>query len=68
VPCRRRNGYDRLEETFHYSQQAEMAMLIPTLERVDGRTVRFTAPDALSAYRTYIATSVIAQRPVVAGS
>jgi D-amino peptidase len=61
------DGPVTVEETFYFSQQADMAMLIPTLERVNGRTVRFTAPDALSAYRTFIATSVIAQHPAVAG-
>jgi D-aminopeptidase len=57
-----------VEETFYFSQQADMVMLIPTLERVDGRTVQFRGANALEAYRTFIATSVIAQHPAVAGS
>ncbi|CAN5818347.1 M55 family metallopeptidase [soil metagenome] len=55
-----------VEETLYYSQQADMVMMIPTLERVDGRTVRYESPTALHAYRTFIATSVIAQHPNVA--
>ena len=56
-----------VEQTLYFSQQADMVMMIPTMERVDGRTVRYESPTALDAYRTFIATSVIAGHPVVAG-
>lgn len=57
-----------VEETLYFSQQADMVMMIRTMERIDGRTVRYESPTALDAYRTFIATSVIAQHPVVAGN
>lgn len=56
-----------VEETLYYSQQADMVMLIPGMERVDGRTVRWESPTALDAYRTFIATALIAGHPAVAG-
>lgn len=56
-----------VEETLYYSQQADMVMMIPGMERLDGRTVRYESPTALDAYKTFIATSVIAQHPNVAG-
>ncbi len=56
-----------VEETLYYSQQADMVMMIPGMERIDGRTVRYESPTALDAYKTFIATSVVAQHPNVAG-
>ncbi|MEZ4523308.1 MAG: M55 family metallopeptidase [Thermomicrobiales bacterium] len=56
-----------VEETLYYSQQADMVMMIQGMERVDGRTIRYESPTALDAYRTFIATSVLAQHPNVAG-
>ena len=56
-----------VEETLYFSQQADMVMMIPGMERVDGRTVRYASPTALDAYKTFIASSVIAQHPSVAG-
>ncbi len=56
-----------VEETLYYSQQADMVMMIPTMERVDGRTVRYQSQSALEAYQTFIATSIVAQHPNVTG-
>ena len=61
------DGPITVEETLYWSQQADMVMMIPGMTRVDGRTVRYTSPTALDAYKTFIATSVIAQHPNVAG-
>jgi D-amino peptidase len=49
----------RLELDLYYSPQADVAALIPTVERLGDRTIAFTAPDALSAYRTFLATYYI---------
>jgi len=38
-----------------------VAALIPTTERLGDRTLAFTSPDALSAYRTFLATYYISQ-------
>jgi D-amino peptidase len=51
----------RMELDFYYSQQADIAALIPTTERIGDRTLAFTAPDALSAYRTFLATYYISR-------
>jgi len=48
-----------IEMDFYFSPQADVAALIPTTERTGDRTVRFTAPDALAAYRTFLATYYI---------
>lgn len=56
-----------VEETLYYSQQADMVMMIPGMERIDGRTVRYESPTALDAYKTFIATAVMAGHPNVAG-
>jgi D-amino peptidase len=56
-----------IEETLYWSQQADMVMMIPTMERVNGRTVRYESQTALDAYQTFIATSVISQHPSVSG-
>jgi D-amino peptidase len=50
-----------IEIDCYYSQQADITALIPTVERTGDRTVRFQAPDALSAYRTFLATYYIAR-------
>jgi len=47
---------------FQASQMADGAMLLPGAERVDGRTIAFSAPDALSAYRTFRAAVALAVR------
>ncbi len=44
---------------FYFSPQADVAALIPTTERTGDRTVEFTSPDALTAYRTFLATYYI---------
>lgn len=46
----------RFELDFYYSVQADVAALIPTVERIGDRTVAFSAPDTLGAYRTFLAT------------
>lgn len=51
----------RLEVDCYYSPQADLAALIPTTERLGDRTVAFTAPDALSAYRTFLATYYVSR-------
>ena len=56
-----------VEETLYWSQQADMVMMIPGMERIDGRTLRYESPTALGAYQTFIATSMIAQHPSVMG-
>ena len=49
----------RLELDLYYSPQADVAALIPTVERLGDRTIAFAAPDPLSAYRTFLATYYI---------
>jgi len=51
----------RLELDFYYSPQADVAALIPTTERLGDRTLAFSAPDALTAYRTFLATYYISR-------
>ncbi|HEY7062968.1 MAG TPA: M55 family metallopeptidase, partial [Chloroflexota bacterium] len=51
----------RLELDFYYSPQADIAALIPTTERLGDRTLGITTPDALSAYRTFLATYYISR-------
>jgi D-amino peptidase len=51
----------RLELDFYYSPQADIAALIPTTERIGDRTLAIGAPDALSAYRTFLATYYISR-------
>jgi D-amino peptidase len=48
-----------IEMDFYYSPQADIAALIPTLERTGDRTVRFQAADPVEAYRTFLATYYI---------
>jgi D-amino peptidase len=50
-----------VEQDFYYSPQADLAALIPTLERIGDRTVRYQAEDALSAYQTFLATYYISR-------
>jgi D-amino peptidase len=45
----------------YYSIQADITALIPTVERVGDRTLRYQSPDALEAYRTFLATYYIAR-------
>jgi D-amino peptidase len=53
-----------IEIDFYYSPQADIAALIPTTERTGNRTVRFQSPDALEAYRTFLATYYITRNLV----
>jgi D-amino peptidase len=50
-----------VEEDLYYSYQADLVALIPGVERVGDRTIRFQAGDALEAYRTFLATSYISR-------
>lgn len=52
----------RVQVEFLATQMADGAMLLPGAERVDGRTIAFTAPDALSAYRSFRAAVALAVR------
>ncbi|HET8980369.1 MAG TPA: M55 family metallopeptidase [Solirubrobacteraceae bacterium] len=53
------DGPIAVEMDFYYSPQADVAALIPTVERVGDRTVRYQAADAAEAYRTFLATYYI---------
>jgi D-amino peptidase len=48
-----------IEMDLYHSPQADITALIPTVERVGDRTVRFESPDALRAYQTFLATYYI---------
>lgn len=48
-----------IEMDFYYSIQADVAALIPTMERTGDRTIRFQAADAVSAYRAFLSTYYI---------
>ena len=50
-----------IEMDFYYSPQADLAALIPTMQRVGDRTIRFQADDALSAYRAFLATYYVSR-------
>lgn len=50
-----------VEIDFYHSPQADLAALIPTIERIGDRTVRYTSDDAVSAFRTFIATYYISK-------
>lgn len=50
-----------IEIDFYYSPQADVAALIPTTERIGDRTIRFESPDAVEAYRTFLATYYISR-------
>lgn len=53
------DGPITVEIELYYSQQADRVAMMPTIERVDDYTVRFVAPDALAAFRTFLATGMI---------
>jgi D-amino peptidase len=48
-----------IEMDLYHSPQADITALIPTVERIGDRTVRFESPDALRAYQTFLATYYI---------
>jgi D-amino peptidase len=48
-----------IEMDLYFSPQADITALIPGIERVGDRTVRFSATDALEAYRMFLATYYI---------
>jgi D-amino peptidase len=46
----------KLTIRFTDSKRADAAALIPTTERLDGKTIKLTAPDYITAYHGFIAT------------
>jgi D-amino peptidase len=50
-----------VEMDFYFSPQADLASLIPTVERIGDRTIRYQSADAAEAYRTFLATSYISR-------
>lgn len=48
-----------VEMDLYFSQQADVASLIPTVERIADRTIRFTADSAKEAHRIFVATNII---------
>lgn len=48
-----------VEMDFYFSYQADIAALIPTIERVGDRTIRYQSENAADAYRTFLATNYI---------
>jgi D-amino peptidase len=53
-----------IDMDLYHSPQADITALIPGVERIGDRTVKFSAPNALEAYRTFLATYYI-QRDLV---
>jgi D-amino peptidase len=45
-----------VEEDLYYSYQADLVALMPGVERVGNRTIRFQANDAAEAYKTFLAS------------
>lgn len=45
-----------VEIDFYHSIEADVSSLMPTVERVGDRSIRFAAPDALAAFRTFTAS------------
>lgn len=48
-----------VEIDFYHSIEADAVSLMPTVERTGNRSVRFVAPDALEAFRTFTASYYI---------
>ena len=44
-----------IEVDFHRALQADFAAIAPNAERIGDRTVRHTGPDAITAYRGFLA-------------
>jgi D-amino peptidase len=53
------DGPITVDMELYFSQQADRVELLPTVERVGDRTLRFVAPDSLAAYRTFVASALI---------
>jgi len=51
-----------VEMDFYFSPQADLASLIPTVERIGDRTIRYRSANAAEAYRTFLATSYISRQ------
>jgi D-amino peptidase len=45
-----------VEEDLYYSYQADLVAMMPGVERIGHRTIRFQANDAVEAYRTFLAS------------
>jgi D-amino peptidase len=45
-----------VEEDLYYSYQADLVAMMPGVERIGDRTIRFQANDAVEAYRTFLAS------------
>ena len=50
-----------IEIDHYWSLEADLTALIPGVERTGNRSVRFQSPDALEAYRTFLAAYYIRQ-------
>lgn len=50
-----------VEIDHYWSLEADLTALIPGVERIGNRSVRFQSPDALEAYRTFLAAYYIRQ-------
>lgn len=53
------DGPIMVEMDLYFSHQADKTALIPTVERIGDRSVRYVATNALSAYRTFVASSYL---------
>lgn len=51
-----------VEIEFHYPQMVDNAALLPGATRVDGRTIRFSAPDMAAAYGAFRAAVAMSAR------
>ncbi len=50
-----------METQWNSSLHADMVEMLPTVERVGDRAIRWVSPDVVTAYRTYIAAYLIAR-------
>jgi D-amino peptidase len=53
------SGPITVEQELEHSHQADRVALMPTIERTGDRTLRFVAPDALTAFRTFLVTGMV---------
>jgi D-amino peptidase len=51
-----------IELTFHLADMADIAQWLPGIERHGSRTIRFSAEDGLTAYRTFYTILLLAQQ------
>ncbi len=50
-----------METLWNTSLHADMVEMLPTVERIGDRAIRWVSPDVVTAYRTYIAAYLIAR-------